>query len=379
MFALNHTNDTSVTLDALRAVAAQMVCVGHGLVFFQVGSAVRPPHLPSLQNVGVLLFFLMSGFLITATLVRKSGDPTYTFERYFIDRFARIYSGLVPALAFVAIVDGLTIWLTAEPTIRRYFDLPTLLASLAMLPGYHGAYDQSHLQWPAFGSASPLWTLGIEWHIYMFAGAFFFVVKRRGLWLLLIPPLIFFGQTPLHYLAGSLQNDGVGAGLFSLWLAGSGTFLLLNRITIPPLVSAAAAFGASLYCFLVVPGQEYAMSTYPALALMFAGMMALTQRTKIVRTSSIVRRAADFSFTLYLTHHSIMTAVHFTWPQASGWPAFICVLAAANAAAWLIAAHGEMKHKMLADWLVAQARSFWDYQARGSGVKTTAVAEADDM
>ena len=357
MLSLNNTNDTSVALDALRAAAAQMVCIGHGLVFFQVGSAVRPPHLPSLQNVGVLVFFLMSGFLITATLVRKSRDPGYTFVSYSIDRFARLYSGLVPALAFVVVVDGLTIWLTSEPTIRRYYDLPTLLSSLAMLPGYHGIYDQSYLQWPAFGSASPLWTLGIEWHIYMFAGAIFFILKRRGLWLLLLPPLAFFGQTPLHYLTGSLQDDGVGAGLFSLWLAGSGTFLLLNCFTIPPLLSVAAVTsGLGIYCITVVPGQEYTISTYPALALAFAGMIALSQRTGMVRTAPAIRLAADFSFTLYLIHHTLMTAVHFIFPQAGGWLVFIGVVATANLVAWQIAKHGEMKHKKLAEWFAVRTR-----------------------
>jgi peptidoglycan/LPS O-acetylase OafA/YrhL len=355
MFSLNNTNDTSVTLDALRAVAAQMVCVGHGFAFFQVGGAAKPPHLPSMQNFGVLLFFLMSGFLITATLVRRSTDPGYTFGRYFVDRFSRIYSGLVPALALVLVVDGLTIWLTDEPTILRYYNFPTLLANLALLPGYHGIYDQSYLQWPAFGSASPLWTLGIEWHIYMFVGALFFIVKRRGLWLLLLVPLAFYGQTPIHYLVGSLQSDGVGAGLFSLWLAGAGTFLLLDRFTIPPLLSlAAVALGVTTYGFMVVPGNEYAMSTYPALALGFAGLIALSQRTTMVRTSRPIRLAADFSFTLYLIHHTLMTAVHFIFPQASGWLVFIGVVAAANILAWSIARHCEMKHKKLAEWLLTR-------------------------
>jgi len=354
MLSLNNKNDTSVMLDALRVVAAQMVCAGHGLVFFQVGGAARPPHLPSMQNVGVLLFFLMSGFLITATLLRKSSEPDYTFARYFVDRFSRIYSGLVPAVAFVVVIDGLTIWLTSEPTIIRYYDVQTLLASLALLPGYHGAFPNV-LQWSAFGSASPLWTLGIEWHIYMFVGAIFFIVKKRGLWWLLLLPLAFFGQTPIHYLAGSLQNDGVGAGLFSLWIAGSGTFLLLNRFTIPPLLSAAAvALGATAYCINVVPGHEYAMSTYPALALAFAGLIALSQQTTMVLKSRVIRLAADFSFTLYLIHHSLMTSVHFIFPQATGWIAFIVVVAAANVLALAIARRCEMKHKKLSEFILAR-------------------------
>jgi hypothetical protein len=37
-------------------------------------------------------------------LVQKSQKPDYDFGRYFVDRFARIYSGLLPALAFIVIL-----------------------------------------------------------------------------------------------------------------------------------------------------------------------------------------------------------------------------------------------------------------------------------
>ena len=92
MFVLHKSkNDTSVTLDLLRAVAAQMVCVGHGISFFM--PAWRPSELPLMQNVGVLIFFVLSGTLITFTLIERSKDPSYGFGTFFLERFARIYSG----------------------------------------------------------------------------------------------------------------------------------------------------------------------------------------------------------------------------------------------------------------------------------------------
>jgi peptidoglycan/LPS O-acetylase OafA/YrhL len=64
--------DTSVMLDLLRALAAQMVCVGHAISFFM--SQWRPTRLSLMQNVGVLLFFVISGFLITYTLIEVQGS-----------------------------------------------------------------------------------------------------------------------------------------------------------------------------------------------------------------------------------------------------------------------------------------------------------------
>ena len=91
-------NDTSVTLDLLRFCAAQAVCVGHSISFFGVADRLRPPMAPNMQNVGVLMFFVLSGFLIAHVLTRGIGQRSYGLAQFVIDRFARIYSAFLPAL-----------------------------------------------------------------------------------------------------------------------------------------------------------------------------------------------------------------------------------------------------------------------------------------
>jgi peptidoglycan/LPS O-acetylase OafA/YrhL len=350
------TNDTSIALDALRAVAAQAVCVGHGFTFFSVAEWLRPPHFPFIQNIGVLLFFIMSGFLITGTLFQNSLRADYSFARYFIDRFARIYSGLLPTLAFVVVVDGVMIWLTNEPTISSYYTFKTLVANLAMLEGYRGVFDHSYFQWSAFGSASPLWTLAIEWHIYMFVGAAFFLLKRRGWWPVLVVIALFSGQTALHFLFGMLQSDGVGHGLFSLWLGGSALYLLLGRY-VPSLWISIPMFGLAVfaYGYALVPGHEYDMATYPVLILAVGSLIAITQKTKVLRNAptvaTIIRTAADYSFTLYLIHYTIMYAIMTIFSPALGWPWFCTAVAISNVVAYLIALPTEMRHRQFAAWL----------------------------
>ena len=352
MFTLASTrNDTSITLDACRALAAQMVCCGHALAFFGVGAAAKPPYVPHMQVIGVLLFFIMSGFLIAATLFRKSAAPEYGFKQYFIDRFARIYSGLLPALALIVVVDGLVILQTGDPTISRNYDLKTLIANLLMNEGYRGIFPH-FMPREAFGSASPLWTLAIEWHIYMFVGAAFFIFVRRGSLYLLIPLLLFFGQTPFRYILGSTYGNGVGTGLFALWLGGAAIYFVLSR-WIPPLWASATLLAAStaLYAFEVVPDHEYDLATYPALVVAVGSLIAITQRTKIIGRAAVIRTAADYSFTLFLIHHTIMMAVIALMPGAQGWLWFFAVVAASNAAAYAIACQCEMRHKKFAVWI----------------------------
>jgi peptidoglycan/LPS O-acetylase OafA/YrhL len=55
----------------------------------------------------VLIFFLLSGILISFTLIERSKQPSYGFGTFLLERFARIYSGLVPALMLIVVVDGI--------------------------------------------------------------------------------------------------------------------------------------------------------------------------------------------------------------------------------------------------------------------------------
>jgi len=207
MFNLDRSkNDTSVTLDLLRAVAAQMVCVGHGIAFFM--PPWRPAELPLMQNVGVLIFFVLSGLLISFTLIERSKNPSYGFGNFVLERFARIYSGLLPALVFVVVVDGVVIYAFDDKTFASGYTAQTFVANLFMLEAYRGV-PSTYLQWSAFGSASPLWTLAIEWHIYIFVAAVFFMWARPRQRLMMIGVAIIFCQVPLHYLGGAYQPDGV--------------------------------------------------------------------------------------------------------------------------------------------------------------------------
>ncbi|MCK1475436.1 acyltransferase [Bradyrhizobium sp. 197] len=352
MFILSRTkNDTSVALDALRAVAAQMVCVGHGISFF--ASDWRPANLAFMQNVGVLLFFLISGFLITHTLIQKSNDPNYGFLQFGVDRFARIYAGLIPALVFVAIVDGVTIYLTNDPAIQRYYTWKTMIANLFMLEGYRGIFP-GYLQWSAVGSASPLWTLAIEWHIYIFVGSLFFMAARPKSFPFLIPVALFFGQTPVHFLFGAFQPDGVGRSLFALWLGGALVYFL-DRSPVAKFVPAAtiALVGVAAFTATTLPGAEYNLISYGLLAAVFFGLVAMSQSVHLITSPAILKTiafVADYSFSLYLVHHTIMYAIWTIFP-ARGPGIFAIAVIVSNLVAIGLAEIGEKHHRIVASFL----------------------------
>src|ERR1700761_7780268 len=192
-------NDASFALDAVRVFAAETVCVFHAIALFKV-DWLHSPHLPPMQNFGVCVFFVLSGFLIAYTLMKKSEHPGYGFPEYLIDRTARIYSGWIPALIFVGVVDHFLIKAGVYGAGRNREHI-TLIGNVFQLQQYHGVFER-YLSFPVYGSGGPFWSLSLEFHIYLLVGAVFFVLRGATAWLLL-PVILFFGQLPVSYLVGT--------------------------------------------------------------------------------------------------------------------------------------------------------------------------------
>lgn len=186
------TQAQSTYLDFIRAAAAMSVLFGHASLLFLQNSFFEKM---DIQSMGVIAFFLMSGFLITYSVVRKHSDPEYTFRDYFIDRFCRIYCVFLPALVFVWLMDSQTVSLLQGdhsampwhiPGIEDRINLHTWFGNLFMLQDFplfqiarHAGIplDQNFLS--SFGSGSTFWTLSIEWWLYMTFGMIaYYVVKH---------------------------------------------------------------------------------------------------------------------------------------------------------------------------------------------------------
>ncbi len=89
------------------------------------------------------------------------------------------------------------------------------------------------------------------------------VVRPRSIFFL-IPLAFFFGQTPVHFLFGSFQADGVGRGLFSLWLCGAISYFVARSFAIGIFAAAVLGVcGAIGFVAFAHTGAEYDMNLYP--------------------------------------------------------------------------------------------------------------------
>jgi peptidoglycan/LPS O-acetylase OafA/YrhL len=171
----------STNLDAARALAAQVVMLGHIRVLFFVDYD-EITHTPGvmekvmywmsgLQHESVVVFLVLSGMLISRNIAVARRNGVWRWRNYLTDRFLRLYMVLVPGLLAGCILDsvgatlGVSRWFYTgsighfpDMTVIGNLTIGTFFANLAFL--------QTILCQP-FGSNLPLWSLACEFWYYL--------------------------------------------------------------------------------------------------------------------------------------------------------------------------------------------------------------------
>lgn len=184
-------SDRILQLDGLRALAFLAVLISHlGL-------------LPA-GWMGVEVFFVLSGFLITSILRKRRAEP-HPLRHFYANRVRRILPPYLLCLAFSAVFFSISwrhVWL--------FYALP--LENVASL--YHSS---------EIGPLGPLWSLAIEEQFYLLWPLLVFTLPRKALlWvlaaILVLSPVLRMAATPalpsfwaIFYLT-PFRLDVIGAG-----------------------------------------------------------------------------------------------------------------------------------------------------------------------
>ncbi|MFT4299912.1 MAG: acyltransferase family protein [Aeromicrobium sp.] len=157
-------------LDGLRGVAVALVVIYHAF----------PARLPG-GFIGVDVFFVLSGFLITTLLLREKTGPDHRVRlgRFWVRRVRR----LVPALiVMIALTTAATVWVGRDTDASLRSQVVGALTWTSNWIQIHQgwSYSDSHLP-PLFNH---LWSLGIEEQFYvlwplMFLAGIALVGRRR--------------------------------------------------------------------------------------------------------------------------------------------------------------------------------------------------------
>jgi peptidoglycan/LPS O-acetylase OafA/YrhL len=209
-------------LDSLRALAVGGVLYAH---FVPDAHPLAALHLLPWGALGVQLFFVLSGFLITGILLAcktevETGQQSvgFSLRQFYARRFLRIF----PAYYLTLALTAATLW----PVVRE-----TLPWHLAYASNF---YLVNLGDWRA--PISPLWTLSVEEQFYL-------------LW----PPVVML--VPRRWLPRVVLGVVAAAPLFRMatWLAGAPD---IWRVVLLPSCMDALGLGALLACLRSDPARD---------------------------------------------------------------------------------------------------------------------------
>ncbi|MDO4865997.1 MAG: acyltransferase [Clostridia bacterium] len=355
------TRAQSRALYIIRFAAAGLVLLGHSFSFYQLGPLKNQDYFPYIQSIAVLIFLVLSGFL-TAYSIDK--HPNYSYAAFFINRVKRIYASFLPALAFIAIADGMMIWLFPEIYSHyAYFNLPTLIRNLFMIPvlpniGKVGFLNNSPLVHALlvnqpFGSGRPLWTLFIEWNMYVFYGYGALIIARKHQFRMNAAD----GVMLACFVIFALLLDFRGLLMILCFLGG----VLIEKV-LPVFVRPRPIIGyfflliaLLLFIFHAVTEKEaYTLPMALLLSLFIFIILLICQSDTGTRSveRGVLSFLSDITYPLYLTHYTVIEIIICLYRTNAGLSkgvaftlgiVFSCLLACLFHCAW--AALGRKKYK----------------------------------
>jgi peptidoglycan/LPS O-acetylase OafA/YrhL len=264
----------------------------------------------------VLVFFVLSGYLVGGGALRKWREGKYSSRDYLISRFSRIYTVLLPALIFGGLLDwiGLQYFNASE----IYTNSPSLHTKLLDF------YISNNLGWEIFfgnlahlqgmltshfGSNGPLWSLAYEWWYYCLFGLILEVLNRKSseliFWFLVAVLLLAIAVLPTNLLLYMvIWGFGVWVAMldpvrlkFPLYVGGSIFILVLigSRISHIALDGSVTNILGSMLIRCVRD-----LSLAAGFSLLILSLQS--QSLYSIRTLMFHKLMADFSFTIYLMH-----------------------------------------------------------------------------
>lgn len=309
-----------VLLDLVRGCSALIVVAGHLADLLFLGT--RPDSsawyklfqlVVSQGHAAVMVFFVMSGFLVGKHVRDTINTGAWSWKEYAIRRLTRLWIVLIPALALTALWDQIGIrvfdgsvysgllsgplyaWSLPDPigAAQRY-DLETLFGNMFFL---------QTISFPLFGTNGPLWSLCNEFWYYVLFPLVYILFKRdesaRSRALSAV-----FGAIVAVYLSKKVLAYGV------IWLLGFGTVVADDwfghrpkSISVWMAWAGSIAFAGLLYTFSrLVKVPEFLSDIIIALTFSTLLFFLLRIGTRNLLLTRMAGALAAISYSLYLTH-----------------------------------------------------------------------------
>jgi peptidoglycan/LPS O-acetylase OafA/YrhL len=369
------TPAASAHLDLIRGLAAWAVMWDHlrGLFFVDFQQLNHPTLLlkviyffTGFGNEAVLVFFVLSGFLISTAILGRRASGTWSWRDYAIDRASRLYVVLIPGLFFGWAWDKLGSSIFASTGIYSHplesFGSAIVQTRMGIGTFLGNMFFLQTIVVPTSGSNGPLWSLanefwyyvlfpvalaaGIAWKQHPIRRAIPFTILAAGIallvgWQILAGFLIWLAGTVL--VVAYSKWPVLSKSRFLLYVVFSS--LVLSACLMVARTGKSAVFGSDL-----AVGIGFGLFLFGVLHMNFGN-----GGTNYPRVTNVL---AGFSFSLYVLHFPFLLFLR-AWlaplqrwqPDAAHLPHGVLIGVVTLSFAWLVSLLTENKTRVARQWM----------------------------
>ncbi len=291
-------------IDGLRALAVGLVMLFHAFPMLAPGGFV-----------GVDVFFVISGYLITGILLREMREERYSLIGFYARRFRRIMPALIVVLGATWIAGRVDLLAGQFANLGKYIAAAAGFVSNIVLWTEAGYFDTAATYKPLLH----LWSLGVEEQFYLVWPLLLALSFRRG-WtagciaVLLVASFVVnvatIGQHPaaaFYLLPARFWELLIGGALAYREFSGAATRQLPNVkawVGVALIVGSAYALDPKS----VFPGWNAVVPVLGSALLISAGSAAWVNRR--ILSSRVAVWTGLISYPLYLWHWPLLSIAH---------------------------------------------------------------------
>ena len=303
-----HKDKYRPDIDGLRAVAVISVLINHAF----------PSLLPG-GFIGVDIFFVISGYLITSILIKDINNGSYSIVNFYKRRVLRIFPALVVVLLFILLLGWYSLFNDEFSNLGKHILASSLFSENFMLWSESGYFDSSSELKPTLH----MWSLAIEeqfyifWPLLMYA-AYKFNYKRASLFL-------FIGGMSFAVNVYDIFNNPVASYYSPIgrsWELMIGAILAYVKIENKSFIKINSQTQSLIGALLIVaslvfvrndsfPGWWALLPTFGAFFIISAGMSGWVNEKLL--SKSFMIWIGLISYPLYLWHWPLLSYAHIYW------------------------------------------------------------------
>jgi peptidoglycan/LPS O-acetylase OafA/YrhL len=307
-------------IDGLRALAVLSVVIYHAFPEWMHGGFV-----------GVDVFFVISGFLITSIITQALDKGTFSFIDFYARRVRRIF----PALLLILICCGLFGWYVLYRDefliLAKHIAGGAIFVSNLVLMNESGYFDTEAVSKPLLH----IWSLGIEEQFYLIWPLLLWIAHR----LKIKRQILIISFATISFVTNMILIDGHPVAAFYLigsrgWELLAGAWLACLHQPIHGHSKAfnfnarnwGSAFGVALLTFSLFwltsstnfPGWRALLPVVASVLILWSGEDAWINRTLLGQP--LLRRIGLISYPLYLWHWPLLSFAGILGGGAIPWP-----------------------------------------------------------